>query len=204
MTLAEWKRRHEAQLRAPHRRRAELAFLGDSITEAWCDSEPFQQAFARYLPLNLGIGGDQTQHLLWRMEQGALSNVHPKAAVVLIGVNNLNNGFTPTETVAGITSVVTLLQKLRPGIPTLLIAVLPSGRTLQDQERLNVQKTNQLLAEQVLPAPVRMANVGISMLEADGTIATDVMGDFLHPTELGYERLTRAVKPLVQQLLAGD
>jgi hypothetical protein len=89
MSLAEWRERHERQLIDPNRAHARIAFLGDSITQGWGDSMAFQASFGRYRPLNLGIGGDQTQHVLWRIEHGALGGVRPRLLVVLIGVNNL-------------------------------------------------------------------------------------------------------------------
>ena len=64
-----------------------LALLGDSITESWRGTEfgrrvPRAHGVPRVLretlgtrwpePLVLGIAGDQTQHLLWRIENGEL------------------------------------------------------------------------------------------------------------------------------------
>src|SRR5688572_23366411 len=49
---------------------ADLIFLGDSITEMWEEAgKPVcDRLFAEWKTLNLGVGGDQTQHVLWRLE----------------------------------------------------------------------------------------------------------------------------------------
>lgn len=35
--------------------------------------------------LNFGIGGDQTQHVLWRIQNGELDNIAPKVNMVSVG-----------------------------------------------------------------------------------------------------------------------
>ena len=96
-----------------------LALLGDSITESWRGTEfgrrvPRAHGVPRVLretlgtcwpePLVLGIAGDQTQHLLWRLTEGGEVSVQmrtdPRLIVsLLIGTNNLAMGHTPEEVV---------------------------------------------------------------------------------------------------------
>ena len=38
--------------------------------------------------MNLGIGGDRTQHVLWRLDNGNIDGIKPKLAVLMIGTNN--------------------------------------------------------------------------------------------------------------------
>lgn len=202
MSLKEWRRRHEQKLRAPHRLEAQLVVLGDSIVEGWADSAAFRRAFADYTPLNLGIGGDQTQHLLWRIDQGILDGSSARLAVVLIGVNNLGNGFTPEQTVRGIAAVLERVRAKLPAARVLLLAVLPAGEMPADGLRTKIAATNSQLAALALPPEVRVADVGGIFLDPDGRIPKAQMADFLHPTALGQERLTEAVRPLVAELMA--
>lgn len=201
MSLAQWRSRHQQQLAAPHRAQAGILFLGDSITEAWCESEPFKRAFGRYTPLNLGIGGDQTQHLLWRVDQGALAGTSPRLAVVMIGVNNLGNGFSPEQTFAGIQAVVAQVQRRLPGVPVLVLSILPAGHSPDDPLRRGIVETNARLSSWAPPAGVSVHEAGTVLLEPDGALAPAIMADFLHPTALGQERLTSAVLPWVEQAL---
>ena len=69
-----WLSRHKQKLIEAQRRRDDinLVFIGDSITQAWEDKgkREWKKYFAPYGALNLGYGGDRTEHVLWRMEQG--------------------------------------------------------------------------------------------------------------------------------------
>lgn len=202
MSLKEWRRRHERQLHAPRRLEAKLVVLGDSIVEGWCESSAFKRAFAAYEPLGLGVGGDQTQHLAWRIDQGILDDLQARVAVLLIGVNNLGNGFSPEETVRGVRVVLDRIRAKLPAAKVLLLQVLPAGETPDDGLRSKIVATNAQLAALALPPNVRRADVGGIFLEPDGRILKAQMGDFLHPTPHGQERLTEAVRPLVTELMA--
>ena len=77
--------------------RVGLLFVGDSITDGWRNFGPrggrdvFEQAYGKYRPLNIGIGGDRTQHVLWRLDAGEVEGISPKVAVLMIGTNNLGS-----------------------------------------------------------------------------------------------------------------
>lgn len=201
MSLAEWRSRHERQLAAAGRAEAGVVFLGDSITEAWIETDSLQRQLRAYHPLNLGIGGDQTQHVLWRIEQGTLDGLSARLVVVLIGVNNLGNGYGPEETARGIAAVVRRVRKKLPQARVLLLKVLPAGEHASDDLRRGVLATNELLPALAEPGSVELLDIGGLLLEPDGSIASETMKDFLHPTELAYRAMTDAVVPVVLRLL---
>src|SRR5262249_60614112 len=49
---------------------SDVIFLGDSITHGWEGQKAWQEYFGAFKPVNLGIGGDQTSHVLWRSHDG--------------------------------------------------------------------------------------------------------------------------------------
>jgi beta-glucosidase len=201
MSLAEWRSRHERQLAVARRGASKLVFLGDSITEAWVDTSELRKRFASYEPLNLGIGGDQTQHVLWRIEDGTLEGLAPLLVVLLIGVNNLGNGYEPSETVKGIEEVVERVLERLPRATVLLLQVLPAGQNSTDALRNAVNTTNQLLAQVAWGDRVDLLDIGGALVNEDESIAEEIMGDFLHPTEQGYAAMTKAAVPAIERLL---
>jgi lysophospholipase L1-like esterase len=200
MSVAEWRERHRTELDDPVRARAKVVFLGDSITQGWAASAAYRRQFAAYTPLGLGIGGDQTQHVLWRLGDGALRGVHAQAVVVMIGVNNLGNGHSARETSEGVRAVLARVRRDLPTAAVLLLCILPTGSTKADPMRQKVAEANRLLRS-LASEQVTVLDVGDVFLDADGRIPPELMADFLHPTALGYERLSRAVAPELSRLL---
>jgi lysophospholipase L1-like esterase len=200
----EWRAHHERLLDAKGRADAKVVFLGDSITEAWRLAPAYAASFGRFSPLDLGIAGDLTQNLLWRIEQGELDGVHPKAAVVMIGVNNLAGGFTAEQTAQGVRAVVGAVRTRLPDAFMLLIEVLPAHHEASDPLRTKISDCNRILEGLADGAHVVVRDFGPLMLESDGTIAKETMRDFLHPTPAGYERLSQAVAPLLEPVLGGN
>ena len=119
---------HERFLKIAKEGQAQLLFLGDSITAGWGGNGKviWAQTFGAWEPANFGIGGDRTQHVLWRIQNGELDGLKPKAAVVMIGTNNV--GSDDAEGIArGITKIVETIREKTPGSKILLLAVFPRG-----------------------------------------------------------------------------
>ncbi len=199
----DWRAHHERLLDAKGRADAKVVFLGDSITEAWRVAPAYQASFGRFSPLDLGIAGDLTQNLLWRIEQGEIDGIQPKAAVVMIGVNNLAGGFTAEQTASGVRAVVGAVRTRLPDAFVLLIEVLPAHHDPSDPLRTKISDCNRILEGLADGAHVVVRDFGPLMLESDGTVAKETMRDFLHPTPAGYERLSQAVSPLLEPVLGG-
>src|SRR5215468_9705649 len=112
----------------------DVIFLGDSITHGWEGQKAWQEHFGPFKPVNLGIGGDQTGHVLWRITDGhELDHLNPKAAVIMIGTNNIG-GYTAPQIAGGIKAIVEELKKQKPHIKVLVLGVFPRGN-VSDAER---------------------------------------------------------------------
>jgi lysophospholipase L1-like esterase len=196
----EWLAHHQRQLHASNRARAKVVFLGDSITEGWGASPAYRDTFAKYSPLNLGIAGDCTQNVLWRVENGALDGTDPRVVVLMVGINNLAGGFTPEQTMQGVRAIVDDVRRRVPGARVLLLAVLPARQDAANRLRQRIIETNRLLRSLEQPGHVELHDVGSVLLEPDGSISKTVLRDFVHPTPLGYERLSQAVLPFIDAI----
>src|SRR5438552_5420269 len=85
--------RHQLLLDRAKKGDIDVLFLGDSITQGWESKgkNVWSSRYAEKKAANFGIGGDKTQHVLWRIANGELDGVNPKVAVLLIGTNNAKN-----------------------------------------------------------------------------------------------------------------
>ena len=198
----EWKAHHERHLHTPARVNAKLIFLGDSITEGWSAAPAYRESFGKYSPFNMGIVNDMTQNVLWRIEHGALDGTQPKVVVLMIGVNNLAGGFTPEQTSNGVRAILTAIQTRVPNARILVLGVLPARQDAANPLRQTIKDTNQLLQGQAKPGKVEVRDLGAVMLEPDGSISKATMRDFIHPTAEGFARLSQALAPHLDSLMA--
>jgi hypothetical protein len=114
------------------KRVGDVIFLGDSITHGWEGQKAWQDHFGAFKPVNLGIGGDQTGHVLWRITDGhELDHLNPKAAVIMIGTNNIG-GHSAPQIAGGIKAIVEELRHQKPGIKVLVLGVFPRGASGSD------------------------------------------------------------------------
>ena len=126
---ANWVKRHEGFVAIAKKGDVDVLFLGDSITDAW-RNKPAQptgeKRFGTLKPANFGIGGDRTQHVLWRLNNGELDGIQPKVVVLMIGTNN--TGSDPADQIAeGITAIVKTIRDKSPKTKVMLLAVFPRG-----------------------------------------------------------------------------
>ena len=210
---AAWVKRHEGFVEIAKKGDVDLLFLGDSITDAWRREEPggkklWDIYFAPLCAANFGISGDRTQHVLWRIQNGELDGIKPKGVVLMIGTNN--TGFerdgttprnTPAETVGGVAAIVKTLRTQLPQAKILLLAVFPRGEKPDHPQRKQIAEINTALAPLADGKNVRFLDIGEKFLTPDGTLPKDIMPDFLHPNEKGYEIWAAAIKEPVAELL---
>ncbi len=132
-TPANWVARHEGFLAQAKEGKFDLIFIGDSITDGWRKRglEVWNKYYAPRHALNLGIGGDRTQHVLWRIEHGELDGLKPKAVVLMIGTNNTGKEKdgsprnSTAEVIEGVTAVVKKIRTALPDSKLLLLAIFP-------------------------------------------------------------------------------
>ena len=180
----------------------QLVFDGDSITANWLGQgkEIWDERYAKYNPVNFGMGGDCIQHLLWRLSQGQAAGMHPKLIVVLIGTNRLV-GYTVDQEVEGIEAVVQEYRKICPEAVVLLQAILPSRQFPDDPIRTKVEQVNSRLALLADGKKVLFIDFGKSLLQPDGTITPEIMPDLLHPSAKGYKIWADAIQPIIDKVL---
>jgi lysophospholipase L1-like esterase len=183
----------------------DVLFVGDSITQGWegAGKTVWDHYYGGRKALNIGIGGDRTQHLLWRFDHGNLDGLKPKVAILMIGTNNSGEERNNTgDIVAGVTKVVAALRSKLPDTTILLVGIFPRGQTFSYQ-RGQVAQANQAISKLADGDHVLWLDFGAEFLSADGSISKSIMPDYLHPVAKGYLLWSEAIEDTLSKLL-GD
>ncbi len=181
---------------------AELVFLGDSITAGWNSKKDiWETAFGKYKPANFGIGGDRTQHVLWRIENGELEGIKPKGVVLMIGTNN--SGSDSAEGIAkGITKIVATIRDKQPQAKILLLAVFPRGeKASPNPGREKLAQVNTMIAKLDDGKHVHYLDIGPKFLQEDASISKEIMPDYLHLSAAGYQIWADAIEAKLATLM---
>lgn len=181
----------------------ELVFIGDSITAGW-PRDLLTEYFGQYKPANNGISGDWIQGLRWRIANGVYDQIKPRVMVVLIGVNNLSNGFTPEEVAQGTKLLVEDIRAKTPTTRILLLGIFPRGRSFLPPACDDIRKVNAMTAQLADQKHIFFMDLADKLVEPDGSIAAEVFPDTLHPGRPGYVRWAEAITPVVTKLFNKD
>ena len=180
-----------------------ILFVGDSITDGWRGSgkQVFAKNYGQMDPLNIGIGGDRTQHVIWRLEHGEVEGISPKVAMLMIGTNNLGSN-SNEEIAAGVTKIVELLREKLPQTKVLLLGIFPRGMKADDPARARIKAINEQIANlDDGGKTVKYLDIGDKFLDPSGNITKDIMKDFLHPTAKGYDIWVDATKDTIKEMM---
>ena len=184
-----------------------VVFLGDSITHHWRDTglEQWKKYLANetYRPANLGVCGDKTDQVLWRIDDGCLDGYAAKCVVLMIGTNNSGlKKDRPEDTAAGIKAILERIRAKQPKAKIVLCAVFPRGAMPDDPMRKRNEGINRLIKPLADGKTVCWLDITSDLLTADGELKKEVAPDFLHPGPCGYEAWFKALKPLLDAAVA--
>jgi lysophospholipase L1-like esterase len=177
----------------------DLLFLGDSITQMWNDNEVWTRYYGPRHAVNFGIGGDRTQHVLWRIQNGELEGIEPKVVVLMIGTNNASSA-SADEIAQGVTAIVEELRHRLAKAKILLLGVFPRGEK-PNETREKLASVNAKLAKLDNGSTVKFLDIGKVFVNADGTISGEIMPDYLHLSRKGYRLWAEAMEPTLWSML---
>jgi len=226
-------------------RELDVVFMGDSITEGWrgtsfgvkvdkkqANVEVFESLFdmdkgGEFDGLVLGIAGDKSQNLLWRIQNGEIpKKLKSKVFWLLIGTNDfLKPGFDQcSEEVVfmGIQRIIEEMMTLRPSTTIVVNGLLPrsdvgaKGELYKENEKTvmdAIDNVNSQLEEYCnLHDDLEYFDPSGIFIEVDSKlggaryakyIPEKLMGDRLHPTALGYRRWGEKIVEELRKILDG-
>lgn len=207
-------RQHQAFLDRGRAGPVDLLWLGDSITAGWEKVPHIWEAhYGRRRAANFGLGGDRTQHVIWRIENGELDAIAPKLVVLLLGTNNSGSHSAP-EIIAALGKIVTLIRTKLPESKVLLLGIFPRGAKKDSTgvvsreaeadaaRRMRViREVNAGLSRFDDGRNVRFLDIGHVFLGQDGRIPFSIMPDQLHLSPAGYQLWADALEPGLKRML---
>lgn len=202
---ANWMSRHETFVEQAKQGGVDILFMGDSITDFWRSrgSNVWNEYYAPRHAANFGIGGDRTQHVLWRIEHGELAGIHPKVTVLMIGTNNSNSD-SATNIALAIKMIVDDIHAKIPDTKILLLAIFPRNKPTDKPDQMRtIHQVNEMIAQYDDGGKtVKFLDLSQDFLGPDGKVHSDVMSDFLHPTEKGYQIWAKAMEPALDSMMS--
>jgi len=210
-TDGNWPARHATFLNETKTiaNKIQVVFFGDSITEGWAGNgkEIWDKYYGSSVDtgvhaVNYGIGGDKTENLIWRIDNGEFTGLMPKLIVLKIGTNNLGSD-TDEDIAKGITAVVDdLHNKTSATTKILLLGVLPrSGDALQTR----IKNINKIIAKLNDDKTVWFLDMWEQFSSATSTdhLNDDLfVSDKLHLAKPGYQMWAQTMEPLFNKLIA--
>lgn len=200
-----WTTRNDAVNERVKQGDVDLLLIGDSITHGWEGGGKKYWA-KHYTPrnaVNMGFGGDRTQHVLWRLDHGHLEGISPRLAILMIGTNNSNKEDNTAEEIGeGIIAICKRIRTKCPKTKILILAIFPRGPEPSEQREKNAKAS--LLASKIADGKmIHYLDINDKFLTKDGFLSKKIMPDYLHPNETGYKIWAEAIEPKVAELM-GD
>ena len=188
-------------------------FLGNSITRRWGATDypqflaNWRANFHGWNAANFGWGADRVEHILWRIENGELDDVHPKVIVLLAGTNNVGQRPGGEAKVADITrglrALIELCRRKAPNATIVLTGIFPRADNPATATEINreIAQINANLARMADGRTIRYVDVTDQLIDADGRLVAGMFMDALHPSLAGYQRWADALTPVLTEIL---
>lgn len=206
---------HAELLEKRKKGRIDLYFLGDSITRRWGTSdeqykaflENWRQNFFGWNAADFGWGGDTTQNILWRLENGELDGVNPKVIVLLAGTNNVGRTSPqgPDDPRAadiprGIKAILDLCRRKAPKATIILMGITPRNDNMAVMPIID--EINRRIAKFADGKRIRYVSINDRLADSAGKLYEGMTNrDGLHLDVKGYQVWADALKPILNRLL---
>jgi lysophospholipase L1-like esterase len=187
----------------------DLYFEGDSITRRWGATDypellaHWNRTFHGWNAGDFAWGGDRTENILWRLENGELDGVHPRVIVLLAGTNNVGrepgDDAKVEDVTRGIAAIIARCREKAPAATIVLTAIFPRNDNPAVMPTIDAINAN--LAKMADGKLVRFLDVNAKLADPQGRLFEGMTMDGLHPTLKGYEVWAEGLKPILTELL---
>lgn len=176
----------------------QIVFIGDSIT----DNFPLDEIFPDVLIYNRGIVGDETKHVLERLED-SVYNLLPHKVFLCIGTNDLETGVSHDTIVENTFEIVSDIRETLSDCKIFLISLFPVTDAVKNanglpgkgsRENADIEKINERLSK---INEAMFIDVAKYFKDENGEMKPEYTTDGLHLNIEGYILYRKAIKEAV-------
>ena len=179
-----------------------IVIFGDSITEIY----PVDEIFGSLPILKSGKSGYKTTDLLDNMKE-MLYQYNPTKVILLIGVNDVlydTSEEKQNETIENITEIIKKIKENRSKAKIYVESIYPVNKSLDDKFDFNVNNDviinmNANIKKLCEKEKLTYINMYDELTDDNGNFAERYTYDGLHPSILGYAKITRVLLPYVYE-----
>lgn len=188
---------------------SQLVLLGDSIFDT-LNNEDRKEVWTTYLDqyqtLNMGISGNRTENVLWRIENGTLEGINPKVLVLLIGSNNTDGNHyetisTADELTEGIWTICEKVKKKLPKTKIIVMGILPYGYKANHRNNINLAVNSRVSKFSKKEPNITYVDIGDIYKDKNGNVNKALMPDHLHPNAEGHLAMFKALDSTIKRLM---
>ncbi len=171
-----------------------ILLIGDSITEGF-DTKRFLPEFSI---INKGISGNNSNDLFNRLEDDLLAH-SPEIVFILIGTNDLAQGFSDIEIISSIKNIVDKISSQLEKCKIYLTSILPT-RNNEPRPNERIKQLNKKLEEAAVKLNVGYFNLYPLFKDEEDQLKKEFTDDGLHLNELAYETWAKYLKEFLEKL----
>lgn len=185
------------------KKKVDVVFMGNSITEGWVKSHP--EFFSENNYTGRGISGQTTSQMLLRFQNDVVA-LHPKLVIINAGINDIaqNTGiYEPDFTFNNIKAMADIAQK--NGIKVIITSVLPAAEFPWRKEITDippkVDALNNRLKQYSINNKFIFVDYNTAMRDSKGGMREGLSKDGIHPVPAGYAIMEPMIKNAINKTL---
>ncbi|SIT21648.1 Lysophospholipase L1 [Chryseobacterium ureilyticum] len=185
------------------KKKVDVVFMGNSITEGWVKSHP--EFFSENNYTGRGISGQTTSQMLLRFQNDVVA-LHPKLVIINAGINDIaqNTGiYEPYFTFNNIKAMADIAQK--NGIKVIITSVLPAAEFPWRKEITDapqkVDALNKRLKQYADNNKLIFVDYNTAMRDSKGGMREGLSKDGIHPVPVGYTIMEPMIKNAINKTL---
>ena len=177
-----------------------ILFVGDSITDGYELNTYYN--YDNKLLINSGIGGYKTTNIIKRF-RNLVEQYNSNKLFLMIGTNDIGSGVSKEEIVNNIKKIISMIKEKKPNTKIYLETIYPvnNNKRKQDNMRNNkiISDINNELKEYCENSDIYFIDVYSHLVDESNMLKDEYTEDGLHLNNLGYEEVTKVLKPYIDE-----